>query len=130
MNTAARVALRSGLPLAVLPGRTFNHFACDLSVEDVRDLARALRQGDAVRVAAGPSAAPAGGGGPSACRGHRRRGRRCPGRPGRGASGSRRGRRPRTRARRGFASRPSRAGRGPPPAGAGLRRPRTGGGPV
>ncbi|MFD5131099.1 bifunctional phosphatase PAP2/diacylglycerol kinase family protein [Streptomyces olindensis] len=53
VNTAARVALRSGLPLAVLPGGTLNHFAYDLGVEDVRDLARALRQGDAVRVDVG-----------------------------------------------------------------------------
>jgi undecaprenyl-diphosphatase len=53
VNTAARVALRTGLPLAVLPGGTLNHFAYDLGVEDVRDLARALRQGDAVRVDVG-----------------------------------------------------------------------------
>ncbi|MFJ2924670.1 bifunctional phosphatase PAP2/diacylglycerol kinase family protein [Streptomyces massasporeus] len=53
VNTAARVALRAGLPLAVLPGGTLNHFAYDLGVEDVRDLARALRQGDAVRVDVG-----------------------------------------------------------------------------
>ncbi|NEE14504.1 phosphoesterase, partial [Streptomyces sp. SID7499] len=53
VNTAARIALRAGLPLAVLPGGTLNHFAYDLGVEDVRDLARALRQGDAVRVDVG-----------------------------------------------------------------------------
>ncbi|MDT0387959.1 diacylglycerol/lipid kinase family protein [Streptomyces dubilierae] len=53
VNTAARVALRFGVPLAVLPGGTLNHFAYDLGVEDVRDLARALRQGDAVRVDVG-----------------------------------------------------------------------------
>ncbi|MFF8673617.1 diacylglycerol/lipid kinase family protein [Streptomyces sp. NPDC015242] len=53
VNTAARVALRHGVPLAVLPGGTLNHFAHDLGVEDVRDLARALRQGDAVRVDVG-----------------------------------------------------------------------------
>ncbi|WP_107473138.1 diacylglycerol/lipid kinase family protein, partial [Streptomyces sp. XY006] len=53
VNTAARVALRCGVPLAVLPGGTLNHFAHDLGVEDVRDLARALRQGDAVRVDVG-----------------------------------------------------------------------------
>ncbi|MFD5477189.1 bifunctional phosphatase PAP2/diacylglycerol kinase family protein [Streptomyces hawaiiensis] len=53
VNTAAGVALRAGLPLAVLPGGTLNHFAYDLGVEDVRDLARALRQGDAVRVDVG-----------------------------------------------------------------------------
>ncbi|MET7703819.1 phosphatase PAP2 family protein [Streptomyces sp. NPDC005485] len=53
VNTAAEVALRHGLPLAVLPGGTLNHFALDLGVEDVRDLARAVRQGDAVRVDVG-----------------------------------------------------------------------------
>ncbi|MGC5040739.1 diacylglycerol/lipid kinase family protein [Streptomyces sp. DT190] len=53
VNTAARVALRFGVPLAVLPGGTLNHFAYDLGVEDARDLARALRQGDAVRVDVG-----------------------------------------------------------------------------
>ncbi|MYS88754.1 MULTISPECIES: diacylglycerol kinase family protein [Streptomyces] len=53
VNAAARVALRSGLPLAVLPGGTLNHFAYDLGIEDVRDLAQALRAGDAVRVDVG-----------------------------------------------------------------------------
>ncbi|GAA0908652.1 bifunctional phosphatase PAP2/diacylglycerol kinase family protein [Streptomyces thermoalcalitolerans] len=50
VNTAAEVALRHGLPLAVLPGGTLNHFAHDLGVEDVRDLSRALENGDGVRV--------------------------------------------------------------------------------
>ncbi|WP_086560739.1 diacylglycerol/lipid kinase family protein [Streptomyces africanus] len=53
VNAAARVALRARLPLAVLPGGTLNHFAYDLGIEDVRDLARALRAGDAVRVDVG-----------------------------------------------------------------------------
>ncbi|MFC5635793.1 bifunctional phosphatase PAP2/diacylglycerol kinase family protein [Streptomyces bullii] len=53
VNAAARIALRHGLPLAVLPGGTLNHFAYDLGVEDVRDLVRALRHGDAVRVDVG-----------------------------------------------------------------------------
>ncbi|GAB2892734.1 bifunctional phosphatase PAP2/diacylglycerol kinase family protein [Streptomyces deserti] len=53
VNAAARIALRHDVPLAVLPGGTLNHFAYDLGVEDVRDLARALRQGDAVRVDVG-----------------------------------------------------------------------------
>ncbi|MFI6370313.1 bifunctional phosphatase PAP2/diacylglycerol kinase family protein [Streptomyces sp. NPDC050546] len=53
VNTAARIALGHRLPLAVLPGGTLNHFAYDLGVEDARDLARALRQGDAVRVDVG-----------------------------------------------------------------------------
>ncbi|MGW2425151.1 phosphatase PAP2 family protein [Streptomyces sp. NPDC001709] len=50
VNTAARIALRHDLPLAVLPGGTLNHFAYDLGVEDERDLARAVRHGEAVRV--------------------------------------------------------------------------------
>ncbi|GAA2444630.1 bifunctional phosphatase PAP2/diacylglycerol kinase family protein [Streptomyces glaucus] len=53
VNTAAAIALRHGLPLAVLPGGTLNHFAHDLGVEDVRGLARAVRRGDAVRVDVG-----------------------------------------------------------------------------
>ncbi|MFE6365164.1 bifunctional phosphatase PAP2/diacylglycerol kinase family protein [Streptomyces sp. NPDC057806] len=50
VNTAAEVALRYGLPLAVLPGGTLNHFAYDLGVEDVRHLTHALVNGQAVRV--------------------------------------------------------------------------------
>jgi diacylglycerol kinase family enzyme/membrane-associated phospholipid phosphatase len=53
VNAAAEVALRHGLPLAVLPGGTLNHFAHDLGVEHVRDLSRALRRGEAVRVDVG-----------------------------------------------------------------------------
>lgn len=53
VNAAARVALRHGLPLAVLPGGTLNHFAYDLGVEDVRDLARALERGEGIRVDVG-----------------------------------------------------------------------------
>ncbi|MCS0599975.1 phosphatase PAP2 family protein [Streptomyces sp. LP11] len=53
VNAAARVALRHGLPLAVLPGGTLNHFAYDLGVEDERALARAVRHGEAVRVDVG-----------------------------------------------------------------------------
>ncbi|MFF3846324.1 bifunctional phosphatase PAP2/diacylglycerol kinase family protein [Streptomyces sp. NPDC002328] len=53
VNTAAEVALRHGLPLAVVPGGTLNHFAYDLGVEDVRAMARAVRHGEAVRVDVG-----------------------------------------------------------------------------
>ncbi|WP_328437627.1 phosphatase PAP2 family protein [Streptomyces sp. NBC_00457] len=53
VNTAAGIAMRHGLPLAVLPGGTLNHFAHDLGVEDVRDLSRAVRGGEAVRVDVG-----------------------------------------------------------------------------
>ncbi|MFI1364030.1 bifunctional phosphatase PAP2/diacylglycerol kinase family protein [Streptomyces griseochromogenes] len=53
VNAAAAVALRHGLPLAVLPGGTLNHFACDLGVEDERTTAGAVRRGEAVRVDVG-----------------------------------------------------------------------------
>ncbi|MFJ2830666.1 bifunctional phosphatase PAP2/diacylglycerol kinase family protein [Streptomyces sp. NPDC087263] len=53
VNAAARIALRHGLPLAVLPGGTLNHFAHDLGVEGPRDLIRALQEGSAVRVDVG-----------------------------------------------------------------------------
>ncbi|MFR9794302.1 bifunctional phosphatase PAP2/diacylglycerol kinase family protein [Streptomyces sp. MS06] len=53
VNAAAEVALRHGLPLAVLPGGTLNHFAHDLGVEGTRDLAAALTRGEAVRVDVG-----------------------------------------------------------------------------
>lgn len=53
VNAAARIALRRGLPLAVLPGGTLNHFAYDLGVEDVRDLCRAVTRGEGVRVDVG-----------------------------------------------------------------------------
>jgi len=53
VNTAAEVAVRHGLPLAVLPGGTLNHFAQDLCVEDARDLGRAVLGGEAVRVDVG-----------------------------------------------------------------------------
>ncbi|WP_069886695.1 bifunctional phosphatase PAP2/diacylglycerol kinase family protein [Streptomyces luteocolor] len=53
VNAAATVALQHGLPLAVLPGGTLNHFAYDLGVEDARDLSRALEAGEAVAVDVG-----------------------------------------------------------------------------
>ncbi|MGV9564509.1 phosphatase PAP2 family protein [Streptomyces sp. NPDC003480] len=53
VNAAADVALRHGLPLAVLPGGTLNHFALDLGIEEVHDAVRALKRGDAVRVDVG-----------------------------------------------------------------------------
>ncbi|MFF9622671.1 bifunctional phosphatase PAP2/diacylglycerol kinase family protein [Streptomyces griseosporeus] len=53
VNAGAEVALRHGLPLAVLPGGTLNHFSYDLGVEGARDLAEALTRGEAVRVDVG-----------------------------------------------------------------------------
>lgn len=53
ISTAATVALRHELPLAVLPGGTLNHFAYDLGIEDPRDTYRAVERGEAVSVDVG-----------------------------------------------------------------------------
>ncbi|MEU5211556.1 phosphatase PAP2 family protein [Streptomyces sp. NPDC020742] len=50
VNAAASAAARYGLPLAVLPGGTLNHFAYDLGVETVAEAARAVETGEAVAV--------------------------------------------------------------------------------
>jgi undecaprenyl-diphosphatase len=47
---AAAVALEHGLPLAVLPAGTLNHFARDVGVETAEDVAKAVRSGSAVQV--------------------------------------------------------------------------------
>lgn len=53
VNRAAAVALRHGLPLAVLPAGTLDHFARDLGVDDVEQVAAAVRDGQAVEVTVG-----------------------------------------------------------------------------
>jgi diacylglycerol kinase family enzyme len=53
VNAAAGVAIEAGLPLLVLPGGTFNHFASDLGLSRVADALRALREGTAIRVDVG-----------------------------------------------------------------------------
>ncbi|MFI1398296.1 bifunctional phosphatase PAP2/diacylglycerol kinase family protein [Streptomyces sp. NPDC020681] len=50
INGAATVAAEHGVPLAVFPGGTLNHFAYDLGVESVHDTCRALARGEAIRV--------------------------------------------------------------------------------
>ncbi|MFJ6748939.1 bifunctional phosphatase PAP2/diacylglycerol kinase family protein [Streptomyces sp. NPDC091266] len=50
INAAATVAVRHGLPLAVLPGGTHNHFAYDLGIETYAEAARAVESGEAVAV--------------------------------------------------------------------------------
>ncbi|MFF8841493.1 bifunctional phosphatase PAP2/diacylglycerol kinase family protein [Streptomyces sp. NPDC015127] len=50
VNRAAAVAATYGVPLAVFPGGTLNHFAYDLGIESVRDTCRAVEAGDAVGV--------------------------------------------------------------------------------
>ncbi|AZM56672.1 phosphoesterase [Streptomyces sp. WAC 01529] len=58
VNAAAGVALRHGLPLAVLPGGPPAHFAYDIGVEDARDLCRAVEAGGAVAVDVGRFSTP------------------------------------------------------------------------
>jgi diacylglycerol kinase family enzyme/membrane-associated phospholipid phosphatase len=50
LNSAAGIAAREGVPLAVLPGGTHNHFAQDLGIEEAADTCKAVREGDAVSV--------------------------------------------------------------------------------
>ncbi|NLU72839.1 phosphatase PAP2 family protein [Streptomyces sp. HNM0575] len=50
VNAAASCAVRAGVPLAVLPGGTHNHFAFDLGIEEVADACRAVQTGEAVAV--------------------------------------------------------------------------------
>ncbi|WP_330294710.1 bifunctional phosphatase PAP2/diacylglycerol kinase family protein [Streptomyces sp. NBC_00503] len=53
VNAAATAALRAGVPLAVFPGGTLNHFALDLGLAGVEDTCRAVAQGHAVHIAVG-----------------------------------------------------------------------------
>ncbi|MCK1797230.1 phosphatase PAP2 family protein [Streptomyces sp. XM4193] len=50
VGAAAGAALEEGLPLAVLPGGTLNHFAHDLGISEVSELREALASGEAVEV--------------------------------------------------------------------------------
>lgn len=50
VRLAASVALRHGLPLAVFPGGTRNHFALDLGLESIEDTAAAVMSGRAANV--------------------------------------------------------------------------------
>ncbi|MFI5986352.1 bifunctional phosphatase PAP2/diacylglycerol kinase family protein [Streptomyces sp. NPDC051555] len=53
VNAAATAALRAGVPLAVFPGGTLNHFALDLGLAGVEDTCRAVAAGHAVKVGVG-----------------------------------------------------------------------------
>ncbi|TGB10092.1 bifunctional phosphatase PAP2/diacylglycerol kinase family protein [Streptomyces sp. MZ04] len=53
VNAAVAPALRYGVPLMVLPGGTFNHFAVDLGVDSVADACAAVADGSAVRADVG-----------------------------------------------------------------------------
>ena len=56
VNCAAREALAHGVPLAVIPAGTLNHFAGELGIDDLDDLLEAMRHGDAVEVVVGSAA--------------------------------------------------------------------------
>ncbi|MCX5198266.1 phosphatase PAP2 family protein [Streptomyces sp. NBC_00249] len=53
VNAAATAALRAGLPLAVFPGGTLNHFALDLGLSGPDDTCRAVATGQAVHITLG-----------------------------------------------------------------------------
>ena len=53
VNCAAGIALDNGLPLAVLPGGTLDHFAGELGVRSVADVAAAVKDGSAVEITVG-----------------------------------------------------------------------------
>lgn len=57
VNCAAGIALDAGVPLAVIPGGTLNHFAGELGVDSAEDVVTALRQGSAVRISVGSASA-------------------------------------------------------------------------
>ncbi|MGB8649604.1 MAG: phosphatase PAP2 family protein, partial [Mycobacteriales bacterium] len=57
VNCAAGIALEAGLPLAVVPGGTLDHFAGELGIGGVDELAEAVRGGSAVRVSVGSARA-------------------------------------------------------------------------
>ena len=50
VSCAAGVAIETGLPLAVFPGGTFNHFAKDIECDSVAKTAEAIRRGSAAYV--------------------------------------------------------------------------------
>ncbi|WP_330330465.1 phosphatase PAP2 family protein [Streptomyces sp. NBC_00536] len=53
VNAAATAALVAGVPLAVFPGGTLNHFALDLGLAGAEDTCRAVAAGHAVKVGVG-----------------------------------------------------------------------------
>ncbi|MET9319030.1 phosphatase PAP2 family protein [Streptomyces sp. NPDC003038] len=53
VNAAATAALRAGVPLAVFPGGTLNHFTLDLGLAGAEDTCDALARGQAVHVGVG-----------------------------------------------------------------------------
>ncbi|MFF4446900.1 bifunctional phosphatase PAP2/diacylglycerol kinase family protein [Streptomyces sp. NPDC001502] len=53
VNAAATAALRAGVPLALFPGGTLNHFAMDFGLAGAEATCEAVAQGQAVRVGVG-----------------------------------------------------------------------------
>jgi diacylglycerol kinase family enzyme/membrane-associated phospholipid phosphatase len=53
LNCAAGIALEAGIPLAVFPGGTLNHFAGELGITAVEDVVEAVRTGSAAQVSVG-----------------------------------------------------------------------------
>lgn len=53
MNCAAGIALEAGIPLAVFPGGTLNHFAGELGIGGFEDVVEAVRSGTAAQVSVG-----------------------------------------------------------------------------
>ena len=56
VNCAAGIALDRGLPLAVLPGGTLDHFAGELGVQSLEDVVAAVQDGSAVEITVGSAA--------------------------------------------------------------------------
>jgi diacylglycerol kinase family enzyme len=65
LNTAAGVAAARGIPMAVVPGGTLNHFARDLGIDDAEDAASAIEAGRVVDVDLGDIAGRSPGGTPA-----------------------------------------------------------------
>jgi diacylglycerol kinase family enzyme/membrane-associated phospholipid phosphatase len=57
VNCAAGHALDAGIPLAVFPGGTLDHFAGELGIRSTEDVVDALKEGSAVEVTVGSAAA-------------------------------------------------------------------------
>jgi undecaprenyl-diphosphatase len=53
VNCAAGIALDAGLPLAVVPGGTLDHFAGEVGVREVADVVAAVQNGSAIEITVG-----------------------------------------------------------------------------
>lgn len=62
VNTAAGIALEAGLPLAVVPGGTLDHFARELGIDGPEPVIAAVRAGHGVEVTVGSTRADGSGG--------------------------------------------------------------------